>query len=765
MNQQVIRQYNNQIYSILEGSQLISELNLRTRHNVDGYNSIEEIGTKLKALKDDIDSGTYVYSMQIAANLLTFTRGSQIIYSKDLSNYDGIDLLTSENVDGSGSSVIQASSYQLVTYNRELAFEYQPATQQTVIKIADEFKQGLFAAIGVKQNSIISGGYYNIPGTYQYFVWADVFTIDGILYNQYISAIVTLPVADATNDRFDTIVIDNTLAILSLNGDPSPNPTTPQINSQTQVQVTTVRVSANTTAPIGVTTYKVYDENLQAAGGEWNTFTNQPSIDLQSVGQTTSGVTSIEFIQAGIGASVVLTNPNQVFQGTLMSLIKLDVWLTQQSQNILDVVLKDPVTLINTGVSIQDGQFGFDQSKIDQWQTIIIPASAFSSIATVQYDEIEIINQTANASLFVDNIIIQQGINPITLNISQYSISIQGNQLQLLKDNVVDSFIELPASSRWDLTVNTYNLRLPTETEFNNERLSWITNNSAGAFSSPLKLTVGGERAAATGLPNLINSYGYYWTSTISSTSSRRLGFYSVGAFMTTTVRAAGNSVRLILDGDFTQLQFDNDYSALTIEIDGLTYGFCYNPSTQKIWLDRNLGATQVALTFNDSSAYGWLFQWGRSADGHQISTSLLLDEQASFYQVGHGYFITNPNNWLTPSNDNLWQGTNGLNNPGFLEKLIGKSDKKADYRDLLNKPYIPQIPITTYSQTFGDEILTEFTINHNLNSDNVLVEIRETLNNKQIIDTVVRVTDQNNVLLIFSTPPFNNQYTVTIKI
>ena len=40
-----------------------------------------------------------------------------------------------------------------------------------------------------------------------------------------------------------------------------------------------------------------------------------------------------------------------------------------------------------------------------------------------------------------------------------------------------------------------------------------------------------------------------------------------------------------------------------------------------KVWLDRNLGATQVALSSTDADAYGSLFQWGRPADGHQLIT------------------------------------------------------------------------------------------------------------------------------------------------
>ena len=40
--------------------------------------------------------------------------------------------------------------------------------------------------------------------------------------------------------------------------------------------------------------------------------------------------------------------------------------------------------------------------------------------------------------------------------------------------------------------------------------------------------------------------------------------------------------------------------------------------STGKTWMDRNLGATQVATSSADTASYGDLYQWGRAADGHE---------------------------------------------------------------------------------------------------------------------------------------------------
>ena len=91
------------------------------------------------------------------------------------------------------------------------------------------------------------------------------------------------------------------------------------------------------------------------------------------------------------------------------------------------------------------------------------------------------------------------------------------------------------------------------------------------------------------------------------------------------------------------------------------------NPVTGEIWMDRNLGASQVATSSNDANAYGHLYQWGRAADGHQIRTSVTTGTLSNTDNPGHGYFITvnsNPNDWRSPQNNNLWQGSSGTNNP-----------------------------------------------------------------------------------------------------
>ena len=315
--------------------------------------------------------------------------------------------------------------------------------------------------------------------------------------------------------------------------------------------------------------------------------------------------------------------------------------------------------------------------------------------------------------------------------------------------------------------------RIPTETEINAERLSWSQNNSAGAFASPLKWTLAGNRYNYDGSLVNVGLGGRYWSSTLSSTVwgvySRDLNFDSSDANMLHQPRGDGLTVRCLKDasaipatlgaincgstsitGTLTSGTAASGVSAsvpytggnagtyvaqnvsstgvvgltatlaagslangagsLTYTITGtpttsgsasfaITLGgqscaftvsvsdtsstypagtvHCTagatavvdvtNPTTGKIWMDRNLGATQVATSSTDVNSYGDLYQWGRRADGHQCRTSATTSTLSSIDQPAHGDFILAPYaslDWRSPQNANLWQGVNGVNNP-----------------------------------------------------------------------------------------------------
>lgn len=107
------------------------------------------------------------------------------------------------------------------------------------------------------------------------------------------------------------------------------------------------------------------------------------------------------------------------------------------------------------------------------------------------------------------------------------------------------------------------------------------------------------------------------------------------------------------------------DCGSSSFIFDGLTYGTVDHAGL--CWLDRNMGAERIAISHDDSLAYGDYYQRGRLTDGHQLKNSETTSLVSPSYIPGHNKFIVNssdPYDWQTPQNDLLWQGNDALNNP-----------------------------------------------------------------------------------------------------
>ncbi|MBV4357905.1 fibrobacter succinogenes major paralogous domain-containing protein [Pinibacter aurantiacus] len=133
-----------------------------------------------------------------------------------------------------------------------------------------------------------------------------------------------------------------------------------------------------------------------------------------------------------------------------------------------------------------------------------------------------------------------------------------------------------------------------------------------------------------------------------------------------------------------------------TFTFNGLTYGIIKSPTTGRIWLDRNLGATRVAQSSTDYLAYGDLYQWGRPADGHEkinwtsSTTGTPVNGTTTTLATsdipGNALFIISydsPFDWRSDGNSNRWNVNPQIQcPPGFQVPTYDQWNQEADIKD-----------------------------------------------------------------------------------
>jgi len=134
----------------------------------------------------------------------------------------------------------------------------------------------------------------------------------------------------------------------------------------------------------------------------------------------------------------------------------------------------------------------------------------------------------------------------------------------------------------------------------------------------------------------------------------------------------------------------------------GLEYGTVeYNG---RCWLDRNVGATRVAVTDTDSLGRGGYFQWGRGIDGHQFPSSDDTSILSNNSSPGHDKFIlsnTYPYDWLATPDSSLWGDSSGyLNNPcpqGWRVPTLAEWTMYSEEWEHKSHAYFSPLGLTSY--------------------------------------------------------------------
>src|SRR6056297_3177151 len=163
-----------------------------------------------------------------------------------------------------------------------------------------------------------------------------------------------------------------------------------------------------------------------------------------------------------------------------------------------------------------------------------------------------------------------------------------------------------------------------------------------------------------------LKAYNYTnstWTDITSLTSATTTDQTLEGVVSNINDYLNGSSTFTVMAGVKTEPFSFGDDVTFTYNGSSVTYGTV--ATSGECWMDRNIGASQVATSYDDSEAYGDLFQWGRPDDGHQERSSGETSTLADSDHPGHSDFINSPSDWRDPQNDNMWNTDGSGSNDG----------------------------------------------------------------------------------------------------
>ncbi len=264
-------------------------------------------------------------------------------------------------------------------------------------------------------NRIISTGVHHVSGL-SFYVVVESYIINGefLPASPFIAENVQLTAADPTHPRKDIIVVDKDENIFVITGTPAANPIEPILTDyNNQLKITSILVAAGATTPSGVSKEIVYGENL-GESTEWTTTesTGGARIDLGSLDDPDTGSAHIETTNALVGDIITFTNDTPL---SLENFSSLSLRIKKKAvgvQELLVSLWNSGVKISNATIYIKNNKYGYVDSNITTYQTVVIPSSAMSITGSeVDVIKIEVTGVTSN--ILIDNIDLNYGV-PLT---------------------------------------------------------------------------------------------------------------------------------------------------------------------------------------------------------------------------------------------------------------------------------------------------------------------------------------------------------------
>jgi uncharacterized protein (TIGR02145 family) len=402
--------------------------------------------------------------------------------------------------------------------------------------------------------------------------------------------------------------------------------------------------------------------------GDYDSLENKPDLSIYS---TTDTTLTEEAVDAMVADNGYITSDSVLSEEDVDEMVANNGYLTAEVDGDASNELQT-LSISNDTIYLTDGSFvklpaGFSGDYNDLSNT---PDLSVYSTTDTTLTESEVDAMVANNGyLTSDSVLSEEAVDAMVANngyltsdeLQTLSVSATGDTLYLSLGN----YIIIPGIS----VANPPPPVLPTITIASVSSIAYSSAVSGGTID-----TNGGAAITSSGVvwytisnPTLESNTGVTAENATSGSFVSNITGLSSGT--TYYVRAyATNSEGTAYSVEDTFTTTDA-YPLGTVHCTGTPTEIVdvTNPTTGKTWMDRNLGASQVATSSTDADAYGDLYQWGRAADGHQCINSSTTATLSSTDEPGHGDFIipvTWDWDWRSPQNDNLWQGVNGTNNP-----------------------------------------------------------------------------------------------------
>ena len=287
--------------------------------------------------------------------------------------------------------------------------------------VVNESDLQLIPLAQVQENGLISGGIVQWTGNgYEFNISSAIYRIGG---NNYASpaSIKTLATPDATNDRIDVFAVDVNNEVVVITGTPATTPIKPQVNPATQLELTSVIVTAASTTPT-LTDEVVYDENIEWTGTSSGTGT----ANFASTTSPYQGTVSIETTNIQDGFTIILDNGSDFDLETVQTFgfqIKLKAAMPA-GQNILFSLLDASNNPISKPITIQ-----IDKGITTyQFSGLILSSLGLLTnlVRKVRFGFLRTGGSPTFAGYFLDIVKFEGGINP-PVNISNHN-SLNGLQ-------------------------------------------------------------------------------------------------------------------------------------------------------------------------------------------------------------------------------------------------------------------------------------------------------------------------------------------------